>query len=112
MKLVQQVVAERVAANQNETFDRVELDKTVAWSKRGRMYDNKHVTWGQVEFMLSSSESPDRKRMVFRFIAENVEINLRKLSLHRTEEEGHDTLEHSGDDEIKATKVIKLAFFI
>ena len=83
----------------------------VAWSKRARIYDNKHVTWGNVKFTIASSARQEKNSYSYWFTVDDVKINFRNTFGGDDAERGYSDLDH-GQDKVVDKKVMKLAFFI
>ena len=55
--LIEQVIGGKVQQALN--YDTFKINSLDAWSKRARIYDNKHITWGRLDITLSSSTDPN-----------------------------------------------------
>ena len=59
----------------------------MAWAKRARIYDNKHVTWGNVDFKLENSDQARKSDLKLFYVVENTFIDFRKFELELEHEE-------------------------
>ena len=59
----------------------IQIDRLQAWAKRARIYDNKHVTWGNVDFKLENSEQDRFVDLKLFYVVENTFVDFRDFQL-------------------------------
>lgn len=57
-----------------------------AWAKRARIYDNKHVTWGNVDFELKNIVQDRFEDLKLFYVVENTFIDFRDFKLELEQE--------------------------
>ena len=76
---VEDIVGSRIRAAGD--WISVKISEIKAWAKRARIYDNKHVTWGRVDFDLSNSLDGRQEDIKLFFVVENTFVDFRKFEL-------------------------------
>lgn len=103
----QEIINNIIKMDKDNDYEEIKIDTLKLESKRGRMYDNDYLTWGQVSFNLkSSSPFVEDQKKLYRFITADAVTDFRKISSPLEQKNS------SGEGEVVANKSMKLAFFI
>ena len=93
----------------------IKIAEIIANAKRARIYDNKHVTWGRVEFELSNSQDGREEDLTLFYVVESTFVDFRKFEMDPPpgkQETYYATEVANPKETIADYKNLKLAFFI
>ena len=92
-------------------FDDFTIDSLVAWTKPARLYDDKRLTWGKMDFTLISATGETVPKTYW-YNVNDIKVNFRKFYLGDEVKVDAKNAEEASRDKVVDDRVMKIAFFI